>query len=95
MARQSWRGAIVFWVVLAFVVWNGFFDILVTRGEKQYLLSQARHELGLGPKVTIHDVMSRTIGDATRTATIWAALILASGIGSTYLVTRRHRRSCP
>ena len=30
----------------AFLVWNGIFGLLVSRGEKQYLLDQARHERG-------------------------------------------------
>jgi dUTP pyrophosphatase len=61
------------------LVWNGFFDILVTRGEKQYLLSQARYELGLGPRVTMDEIMTQTVADARRIATLWAAIVFAAG----------------
>jgi hypothetical protein len=79
---------VLFWLAAAFVVWNGFFDILVTRGEKQYLLSQARYELGVAPPRTIDEVMTRTIADARRIASIWGGIVLAAGIGSTLIVAR-------
>jgi hypothetical protein len=79
----------LFWLVVSFVIWNGFFDILITRGEKQYLLSQARAELGLEPPRTIDEVMGRTIADARRVASIWAILVFVSGITSTLVAGRR------
>jgi hypothetical protein len=82
------RLALGFWLAVAGVVWNGFFDILVTRGEKQYLLVQARHELGAGPPASMDDVMSVTIHDAARTATVWALLVFAAGAGCTVYVRR-------
>jgi hypothetical protein len=87
-ARRTLIRAGLFWLFVSFVVWNGFFDILVTRGEKQYFLAQARHELGLAPRPTIHAIMSRTIHDAVRTAAIWAALVFVAGVGSTLVVLR-------
>jgi hypothetical protein len=93
-ALRAHRRAILFWLGIAFFVWNGFFDILITRGEKFYLLSQARHELGLGPRLTIDEVMSRTIADAARVASIWAGIVFAAGIGTIGLLTgfRQARR---
>lgn len=79
------------WLFVSFVVWNGFFDILVTRGEKQYLLTQARHELGVGPKVTIDEIMTRTIHDAVRVASLWAAFVFAAGLGVTALAVGRQK----
>jgi hypothetical protein len=92
-ARRGIVAAVVAWTLLAFAVWNGFFDILVSRGEKQYLLSQARYELGLGPSLTIDEIMSRTITDAVRVASIWAGLVLVTGLGTTALVWRTARRA--
>jgi hypothetical protein len=85
--RRSRRRALAVagWLLVSFCVWNGFFDILVSRGEKQYLLAQARHELGAGPKVTMDEVMSRTIHDGVRTASLWAAFVFAGGLGVTAL----------
>ena len=45
----------------AFLVWNGVFGLLVSRGEKQYLLDQARHEAGLGPEASLPYRMDTTI----------------------------------
>jgi hypothetical protein len=83
------------WLLVAGAVWNGFFDILITRGEKQYLLSQARHELGIGPRVTIDGIMSRTIVDARRIATIWATLVFASGMITTIIVLHLRGEAIP
>lgn len=86
------RRAGLFWLLVSFAVWNGFFDILVTRGEKQYFLSQARYELGVGPRITIHEVMSRTIHDAVRIASIWAGVVFTAGLVATILFARERRR---
>lgn len=89
------RWALLFWLLVAFLVWNGFFDILVTRGEKQYLLSQARYELGVGRRVTMDEVMTRTVVDARRVATIWAAIVLAAGAGCVIGLSRSGRLADP
>jgi hypothetical protein len=92
-APRAARWAILIWIGVAFAVWNGFFDILVTRGEKQYLLAQARHELGLGPRPTLDEVMGRTIRDARTNASIWAGIVLAAGVTTTAMLTRARPRS--
>lgn len=81
--------AVAGWLLVSFVVWNGFFDILVTRGEKQYLLTQARHELGVGPRVTIDEIMTRTIHDAVRVASLWALFVFVTGLGVTAFAVGR------
>lgn len=93
MSTRTVGRAVVFWLLVSAAVWNGFFDILVTRGEKQYFLSQARYELGLGPRTTIHEVMSRTIRDAVRVASIWALVVFAAGLGSVVVVGRAGHRT--
>lgn len=62
------------------VVWNGFFDILVTRGVKEYLYRAAEHELGRGPAVTMDRIMAQTVGDASVTASLWALLVGGAGL---------------
>jgi hypothetical protein len=94
MATRAFRRRAVVvagWALVSFVVWNGFFDILVTRGEKQYLLSQARHELGVGPRTTIDEVMTRTIHDAVRVASLWALFVFVAGLGVTAVAVRAER----
>jgi hypothetical protein len=87
--------AAAFWLAVAFLVWNGFFDVLVTRGEKQYLLNQARHEAGTGPAASMDGVMSLTIRDAAVTASLWAGLVFACGVGGSACVRRLARREGP
>jgi hypothetical protein len=86
---RRWLWAILLWGTLAAAVWNGFFDVLVNRGEKGYLLGQARAELGLGPRVTMGEVMATTVDDAARVSTRWALLVLAAGLAWTGITTRR------
>jgi len=86
------RVAVPFWLALACAVWNGFFDVLVTRGEKQYLLGQARHEAGVGPPVSMDAIMTETIHDAVVKATLWALVVLAAGLLGAVLVARAARR---
>ena len=81
-----------FWLAVAFLVWNGFFDVLVTRGEKQYLLDQARYEAGLGPASSMDAIMSETIRDAAVKATVWGVIVFASGLGGSVCVRRLSRR---
>ena len=66
-------------LLTAFLVWNGIFGLLVSRGEKQYLLDQARHELGLGPQASLPDRMTATIHDGVRVATRWAVVVFVLG----------------
>lgn len=92
MRRGLWRTVrwpLLLWCCLAFVIWSAFFDLLISRGQKQYFLLQARHELGLVPAPTIDEVMSRTIADARRIATVWSLIVFAAGAGSTWFVASR------
>ncbi|MCL4812960.1 MAG: hypothetical protein KJ061_10765 [Vicinamibacteraceae bacterium] len=88
---RRWLWALVVWGALSAAVWNGFFDVLVNRGEKGYLLAQARAELGLGPRVTMGEVMATTVEDAARVSTRWAVIVLAAGLVATGITARRPR----
>jgi hypothetical protein len=77
---------LVLLLILVIAVWNGFFDILVTRGVKEYLFRAAEHELGRGPAVTMNQIMAQTVADASVTASLWALLV--GGVGLALL--RKH-----
>jgi hypothetical protein len=64
----------------AFLVWNGIFGLLVSRGEKQYLLDQARHELQIGPEASLPARMRGTIRDGAKEATRWAVVVFGLGV---------------
>jgi hypothetical protein len=77
--RPAW---ILLWILLSAVVWNGMFDLLVTRGVKEYLYRQAEHALGRGPDASMSVIMDRTVRDAALTASLWALLIGSAGIAT-------------
>ena len=73
----------------AFLVWNGIFGLLVSRGEKQYLLDQARHELRLGPEASLPDRMRGTVHSGVIEATRWAVVVFVLGASAVWLAGRR------
>lgn len=74
--------ALLLWLGVAVVVWNGAFDLLVTRGVKEYLYREAEAELGRGPRVTMREIMDQTIHDAAITASLWALFVGGAGYTS-------------
>jgi hypothetical protein len=56
------------------------FDVLISRGVKEYLYRTAEHELGRGPSVTMPEIMSQTVHDALIDSSIWALLVGAAGV---------------
>jgi len=86
------RAVLALWLLVGAIVWSGIFDLLVIRGGKQYLLDQARHELGLRPRASLDAVMRRTVHDAARTASAWAGFVVAAGLGTAVGVRRAARR---
>lgn len=86
MTRRRARGlAYGMCLFTAFLVWNGVFGLLVSRGEKQYLLDQARHELGLAAPASLPDRMRGTIADGIGESTRWAVVVLALGAFAVWL----------
>jgi len=85
---RSERIAVTIWLVLAVVVWNGIYDVLLTRGVKEYLFRAALHEAGRGPFVPMAGIMDVTVHDAIWISTLWAGIILLAGL-ATILVMRR------
>lgn len=77
------------WVVMAVAVWNGFYDLLITRGAKEYLMRSAEARLGEGPVPSMAVIMAQTSHDAAITASIWAGVVLAAGWATIWLA--RHR----
>jgi hypothetical protein len=79
----------------AFLVWNGVFGLLVSRGEKQYLLDQARHEAGLGPEASLPYRMDTTIRGGVREASRWAVVVFGLSATAVWLVSRRRHDDGP
>jgi hypothetical protein len=82
------------WVVLGVAVWNGFFDLYVSRGAREYGQLRVEHELGRGPEPDMQAVMARAVRDGVRGATIWSVLIVGAGWGTLW-VSRPSRAARP
>jgi hypothetical protein len=82
------RLAIWIWVILAVVIWNGIYDVLLTRSTKDYLLRAALHDAGRGPAVTISEAMHVAVRDAIWVASLWAGIVLLAGLVTMRLVRR-------
>ena len=67
------------WFVAAAAVWLGMFDILISRGVKEYLFRAAEHELGRGPAVTLPQVMDVAEREALVESTLWAVFVAGAG----------------
>jgi hypothetical protein len=80
------RIAVGLWIVLAIVVWNGVYDVLVARGIKDYLLRNALHEAGRGPDVSMTALLDVTVTQAIWLSTLWASVILLAGLWTVRLL---------
>lgn len=84
--RSRWLA--VGWLVVAVAVWNGFYDLLITRGVKEYLMRNAQARLGEIPTPSMAAIMNQTSSDAVVTATLWASLVLVAGWLTIWLARR-------
>ena len=70
------------WIVVGVAIWNGFFDLYVSRGAREYGQKQAEFELGLGPQPSMALVMSNAKHDGLVMSTIWAVGVVAAGFAT-------------
>lgn len=75
-------------MIIGVAVWNGFFDLYVSRGAREYGQKQAEFELGLGPKPSMAAVMSNAKHDGVVMSTIWAVGIVGVGFATIRVAER-------
>jgi hypothetical protein len=80
---MSTRAALALWILLGAAVWNGFLDIYVSRGAREYLEKRAEFELGRVPEPRMADVMANASRDGVVAGSLWAATIVAAGVATT------------
>lgn len=85
--RARWLA--VGWVGVAAGVWFGFYDILISRGTKAYFMLEAMSRAGDGPAPSLDAIMTQTSHDASISASMWAACVLASGWITIWMARRR------
>jgi hypothetical protein len=78
------------WLVAGVAIWNGFVDIYVSRGAREYGQKQAEADLGLGPKVSMTEVMANATHDGVVAGSLWAIGIVVCGWATTWLSARKN-----
>ncbi|HEX2457022.1 MAG TPA: hypothetical protein VHI99_25210 [Vicinamibacterales bacterium] len=87
------RIAVWIWVGLALFVGNAVYDLLLTRGIKEYLLRHALHDAGRGPAIPLVDLMNAIVLDATWIGLLFGSVVLLAGMLTVKLV--KTPRSAP
>ncbi|MCC7009161.1 MAG: hypothetical protein IT184_10115 [Acidobacteria bacterium] len=79
------------WLAIGFAVWNGFFDLYVSRGARYYLQLQAEAELGRTSPAAMADVMARAARDGVIASSLWTVVIVGCGWATVALTDRARR----
>ena len=87
------RTIAVLWLVVGFALWNGVFDLYVSRGAREYLQLRAESELGLVPQPSMAVVMARAERMGLVAATLWATAIVALGWTTIGVLSKSRTRS--
>jgi hypothetical protein len=83
------RIAVSLWLIVAVVVWNGLYDLLLARSTQTYLFRQALHQARLGPWNDLTTAMDVAVRDAAWMSTLWASLLLFLGMLTIRLLRNR------
>jgi hypothetical protein len=89
LAVRRWVVALALASTSAFLVWNGVFGLHVSRGEKQYLIEEARHRLGERSAPSMSGIMADTVRDGARQATWWAVVVFGLNLAASFAARRR------
>jgi hypothetical protein len=73
------RTIAVLWLIVGIALWNGIFDLYVSRGAREYLQLRAESELGLVPQPSMPEVMARAERMGLIAATLWSVAVVAGG----------------
>ena len=80
---------LILWFALAFVVWNGVYDMRMHDTVRGYLLEAAEARAGLSRGVDMRQYLRRGRVDAVAFSTAWAAGVFLAGL-STMFTYRRY-----
>jgi hypothetical protein len=80
------RFAVGLWIVLALGFGNAIYDLLVTRGIKEYLFRYALAEAGKGPVARLSDTMDGIVRDASWISLLAGSIILLAGMLTVWML---------
>jgi hypothetical protein len=79
---------LILWFALAFVVWNGVYDMRMHDTTRGFLLEAALAQAGLGAGVDLRQYMRRGLVDAIAFSTAWSLGVFLAGIVSMHTYRR-------
>ena len=83
------RRLLILWFALAFVVWNGVYDMRMHDTVCGYLMETARAQAHLGGGVDMRTYLHRGRIDAIAFSTAWAGGMLLAGLVTMRVLSRR------
>jgi hypothetical protein len=83
------------WLVLGIAIWNGFFDLYVSRAAREYLKLLADHQLGRGPDPDMAGIQANAIRSGIWASSLWAGLVVAAGWGTMWAMARSRKARSP
>ena len=86
------RTIAVLWLVVGIALWNGIFDLYVSRGAREYLQLRAEADLGIVPPPSMAEVMARAERMGLVAATLWAGAVVVGGWITIRIVGRAQHR---
>ncbi len=78
--RPIHRRLLILWLAVAFVVWNGVYDMRMHDATRGYLVETALAQAGLGRGVDMRGAMHRGLVDAIAFSTAWSLGVLLAGL---------------
>lgn len=82
------RRLLILWFALAFVVWNGVYDMRMHDTVRGYLVEAAEARAGIGRGVDMRQYLRRGRVDAIAFSTAWSAGVLLAGLSTMYTYRR-------
>ena len=82
------RRLLILWFALAFVVWNGVYDMRMHDTVRGYLVETTRAEAGLGLGVDLRDYLHRGQVDAIAFSVAWALGVFLAGLATMHTYRR-------
>jgi hypothetical protein len=76
------RRLLILWLAVAFVVWNGVYDMRMHDAARGYLAETALAQAGLGRGVEMRVAMHRGLVDAVAFSTAWSLGVLLAGLAT-------------
>lgn len=90
-APRRVRVALAIWIVMPVIVGNTVYDLLVTRGIKEFKFRVAQHDAGLGPPASLPELMAVTVFDATWIGLLFASIVALAGFATIRLLQPDNR----